>query len=117
MRRLSPDAAPLERLAAVEQRLADHESRCEERLGEIRASVASTLKAVEGLKSRFWTISVALLAWALAQIWAGSQARLARLEAAPPEAAGHVRDVGGDVVRPVGHQLGETLKVSGEQGP
>jgi hypothetical protein len=75
-----------ERLASLEQRLTDHESRCEERLTEIKASAANTLKAVEGLKSRFWAITVALLAWALAQIWTGSQTRLAHLEAAPPAA-------------------------------
>jgi len=75
-------AAPTgpERLAAVEQRLADHEARCEERLGEIRHTAADTLKAVEGLKNRFWVIALSLLAWAMAQVWAGNQARLAHLE-------------------------------------
>ncbi|WP_372785015.1 hypothetical protein [Phenylobacterium sp.] len=58
----------------------DHESRCEERLGEIRASAAGTLKAVEGLKNRFWAIALSLLAWALAQVWAADQGRVARLE-------------------------------------
>jgi hypothetical protein len=76
-----------ERLAALEQRLSDHESRCEERLGEIKASAANTLKAVEGLKNRFWAIALSLLAWAMAQLWAGSQARVARLEAVRPAAA------------------------------
>jgi len=78
----------LERLAALEQRLSDHESRCEERLGEIRTSAAGTLKAVEGLKSRFWAIALSLLAWAMAQVWAGNQARLAGLEASRPAAFG-----------------------------
>lgn len=72
-----------ERLASLEQRLTDHEARCEERLGEIKTSASHTLKAVEGLKSRFWAITVALLAWAMAQLWAGSQARLAPLELRP----------------------------------
>ena len=76
-------AIQAERLAALEQRLTDHESRCEERLGEIKASAATTLKAVEGLKSRFWAIVLSLLAWALAQVWATSQAQIARLEARP----------------------------------
>ena len=71
-----------ERLASVEQRLSDHEARCEERLGEIKASAAGTLKAVEGLKSRFWAIALSLLAWAMAQVWAGSQTRVSRLEGA-----------------------------------
>lgn len=84
---------PTERLAALEQRLNDHESRCEERLTEIKASAASTLKAVEGLKNRFWTITLALLAWALAEVWAGSQARLDHLEAARPAAIQEVADV------------------------
>jgi hypothetical protein len=79
-----------ERLASLEQRLTDHESRCEERLGEIKASASSTLKAVEGLKSRFWAIALALLAWAFAQVWSSNQARLAHLEAARPLA---VQDV------------------------
>lgn len=72
------------RLATLEQRLTDHESRCEERLAEIKATTAGTLKAVEGLKSRIWTIALSLLAWALAQVWAGEQARLQRLEARAP---------------------------------
>lgn len=79
-----------ERLASLEQRLTDHESRCEERLSEIRASSASTLRAVEGLRSRFWAITVAVLAWALAQVWAADQARVQRLEAARAMEAIHV---------------------------
>lgn len=82
-----------ERLISLEQRVTDHESRCEERLGEIKASAANTLKAVEGLKNRFWAISLALLAWAMAQVWAGDQARVARLEAAHPAALQEVADV------------------------
>ena len=73
-----------ERLAALEQRLSDHEARCEERLGEIRATAASTLQAVEGLKSRSWGVVAALLAWALAQIWTANTARVERLESARP---------------------------------
>lgn len=75
-----------ERLAALEQRLGDHEARCEERLAEIKASAQSTLRAVEGLKNRFWAIALSLLAWAMAQLWAGSQARVAGLEAHPQPA-------------------------------
>lgn len=76
-----------ERLAAVEQRIADHEARCEERLAEIKTSVSSTLKAVEGLKNRVWAIVLSLLAWALAQLWTAEQARVARLEPPPAIAA------------------------------
>ena len=72
-----------ERLAAVEQRLSDHETRCEERLADIKLTVGGVLKAVEGLKSRSWAIVIALLAWALAQVWSANQARVERLEAAP----------------------------------
>lgn len=75
-----------ERLATLEQRLDDHEARCEERLVEIRATAASTLSAVEGLKSRAWGVAAALLAWALAQIWSANADRFDRLEAARPEA-------------------------------
>ncbi len=71
-----------ERLATLEQRLADHEARCEERLGEIRAAAASTLRAVEGLKSRSWGLVLALLAWALAQVWSANTVKLDHLEAA-----------------------------------
>jgi hypothetical protein len=71
-----------ERLAALEQRLTDHESRCEERLSEIKATSASTLAAVEGLKGRVWAIVISLLAWAMAQVWATSEARVSHLEAA-----------------------------------
>jgi hypothetical protein len=81
-----------ERLASLEQRLTDHESRCEERLGEIKTSAANTLKAVEGLKNRFWAIALSLLAWALAQVWAVEQGRVARLEAVQPAAVMEVAD-------------------------
>jgi hypothetical protein len=84
MRSQPRDRSSLERLASLEQRLTDHESRCEERLAEIRASAGNTLKAVEGLKSRFWAIVLSLLAWALAQLWAADQARVGRLEATRP---------------------------------
>jgi len=82
-----------ERLAALEQRISDHEARCEERLGEIKATVASTLVAVEGLKSRSWGVVAALLAWALAQIWSANAARVERLEAVRPPAAQEAIDV------------------------
>ncbi|MFZ5720301.1 MAG: hypothetical protein ACOY5Y_12675 [Pseudomonadota bacterium] len=73
-----------ERLAALEQRLTDHEARCEERLTEIKATAASTLQAVEGLKSRSWGLAAALLAWALAQLWSANATRMDRLEAVRP---------------------------------
>jgi hypothetical protein len=79
-----------ERLAAVEQRLTDHEARCEERLGEIRTAAASTLRAVEGLKGRAWGVAAALLAWALAQLWSANAMRLERLEAGRPAHAQEV---------------------------
>lgn len=77
-------ATQSERLAALEQRLGDHEARCEERLAEIKSTAASTLQAVEGLKTRSWGVAAALLAWALAQIWSASTERVERLEAARP---------------------------------
>ena len=86
-------ATQSERLAALEQRLGDHEARCEERLAEIRVTAASTLRAVEGLKSRSWGVAAALLAWALAQVWSASAARVERLEAARPAVAREVIDV------------------------
>lgn len=75
---------PSERLAALEQRLSDHEARCEERLVEIKATAASTLHAVEGLKNRTWGVAAALLAWAMAQLWSANATRFERLEAARP---------------------------------
>jgi hypothetical protein len=87
---------PSERLATLEQRLTDHESRCEERLAEIKTTTAGTLKAVEGLKGRIWTIALSLLAWALAQVWAGEQSRLQRLEAAAPAMLQEAADVARD---------------------
>lgn len=75
-----------ERLATLEQRLGDHEARCEERLAEIKATAASTLQAVEGLKSRSWGIAAALLAWALAQLWSANSTKIERLEAGRPPA-------------------------------
>lgn len=56
----------MERLAALEQRLEDHEARCEERLADIKATLGSTLLAVEGLKNRALALAACLLAWALA---------------------------------------------------
>ena len=76
-----------ERVAAVEQRVSDHEGRCEERLGEIKITAASTLKAVEGVRGRIWAIVIALLAWALAQVWTTQTDRMDRLEARPAAAA------------------------------
>ena len=81
-----------ERLAALEQRLGDHEARCEERLGEIRATGANTLRAVESLKARTWGMALALLAWALAQVWSANTQRLDRLEAARPAQVMEVAD-------------------------
>ena len=74
---------PSERMGILEQRLMDHEATCAERLAEIKAAAASTLAAVEGLKTRSWTMVVALLAWALAQLWSANQARLDRVEPTP----------------------------------
>ncbi len=85
-------ASQSERLASLEQRLTDHESRCEERLGEIKASASNTLKAVEGLKNRFLAIALSLLAWAFAQVWSSNQARLSHIEAAQPLAVQAVAD-------------------------
>lgn len=63
-----------ERISKLEQRIQDHESRCEERLGEIKATASATQKAVEGLQTRFLAIAGALLVWALAQVWTTLQA-------------------------------------------
>ena len=71
---------PSERLAALEQRLGDHEARCEERLAEIKATAGSTLRAVEALKGRAGGLMAALLAWALAQLWSANAVRMDRLE-------------------------------------
>lgn len=84
---------PSERLATLEQRLTDHEARCEERLAEIKAAAASTLRAVEGLKGRSWAMVAALLAWALAQVWSANAARLDRLETMRAAAIREVADV------------------------
>jgi len=73
-----------ERLAALERGLSDHESRCEERLGEIKALVAKTDASVEKMNGRSWAIVAALLAWALAQLWAANEERADRLERARP---------------------------------
>lgn len=76
-----------ERLSALEQRIQAHEDRCEERLAEIRAVSASTLRAVESLRNRAWATAAALLAWALAQLWSANADRLGRLEAGGTAAA------------------------------
>lgn len=61
-------ATQAERLAAVEQRIADHESRCEERLAEIKADGAATRQAVDSLKNRIWLVLLALLGWAMTML-------------------------------------------------
>lgn len=74
-------ATSTERLAALEQRLGDHEARCEERLADIKSTVGSTLSAVEGLKNRALALAAALLAWALAQLWSDNAHHFQRLDA------------------------------------
>lgn len=74
----------INRLPAFIRQVSDHEARCEERLVEIKATAASTLHAVEGLKNRTWGVAAALLAWAMAQLWSANATRLERLEAARP---------------------------------
>jgi hypothetical protein len=54
-----------ERLAAVEQRIADHESRCEERLFEIKADGAATRATVEKLQGFVVSLIVAVCGFAL----------------------------------------------------
>jgi hypothetical protein len=78
-------ATQSERLSALEQRVADHEARCEERLAEIRATGATHAARCRGLKNRTWGVVAALLAWALAQVWSANAERVGRLEAARPE--------------------------------
>jgi hypothetical protein len=72
-----------EKVAALEQRLRDHEGRCEERLAEIKAVATDTKAAVEGLKARSWGIVIAILAWALSQMWIAQQARIEHIEQKP----------------------------------
>lgn len=79
-----------ERISALEQRIKDHESRCEERLGEIKETAKATQKSVEGLQTRFLAIAGALLIWALAQVWATVQAP----PQAPPTQTVNVRPAG-----------------------
>lgn len=73
----------INRLPAFIRQVTDHEARCEERLTEIKATAASMLRAVEGLKGRAWGVVAALLAWALAQLWSANAVRLERLESPP----------------------------------
>jgi hypothetical protein len=62
-----------ERIAAVEQWQSDHEKRCEERLSEIKTKISR-------LEVASWSIVVGLLAWAMAQVWSGAEARIEKLE-------------------------------------
>lgn len=77
-----------ERVGIVEQRMNDHETRCEERMKSINATANNTLQAVESLKTRAWGIAAAMLAWALVQVWSQNDARVKQLEAphSPPAA-------------------------------
>ncbi len=89
-------ATSTERLAALEQRLGDHEARCEERLADIKVSVGSTLSAVEGLKNRALALAAALLAWALAQLWSDNAHHFRRLESGMSMAAQEIGAVRAD---------------------
>ena len=72
-------------------------------MAEIKRSVASTLAAVEGLKTRSWGVAAALLAWALAQLWSANAVRLERLEAVRPPPTSVVASHG---VAPVSRSAG-----------
>ncbi|PZQ57969.1 MAG: hypothetical protein DI570_18880 [Phenylobacterium zucineum] len=80
-----------ERLARAEEWIEGHEKRCEERQlamgreirdlktshaefkGEVRAATGKVEDAIEGMKKAAYGLVVALLAWTLAQLWAGVQ--------------------------------------------
>ena len=49
-----------ERLAALERGLSDHESRCEERLADIKDTVASTEAKIDRLEGRITTLILAV---------------------------------------------------------
>lgn len=72
-----------ERIATLENGLNNHESRCEERLKEIKAVASETREAVKGLQARSWALVIAILAWALAQLWVATQDRIERIEDRP----------------------------------
>ena len=69
-----------ERLAQVEEWTRGHERRCEERLEAIHGAIAELKGSLAWQRNALWAVVVALLAWALAQLWATDQRRLDRLE-------------------------------------
>lgn len=57
-----------ERLAALERGLTDHESRCEERLADIKADTGLIGKRVEKLQTWIVGLIVAVAGWALSTL-------------------------------------------------
>jgi hypothetical protein len=76
-----PVTAPApERLAKIEEWAQGHERRCEERLDTIHAAIGELKGAVKWQRNALWGLVIALLAWAMAQLWAANQATLAELK-------------------------------------
>ena len=69
-----------ERLAKIEEWAKGHERRCEERLDAIHDAIGEVKGSLAWQRNALWAVVVALLAWALAQLWTGSQGRIERLE-------------------------------------
>ncbi len=80
-----------ERLAKIEEWAKGHERRCEERLEAIHCAVDEVKGSLAWQRNALWAVVAALLAWALAQLWASSQGRIERLETPAAIAASHAR--------------------------
>lgn len=65
---------------AAQQKIDSHEELCAERYGTINSTLGELKKGQEGHSRAIWGGVIALLAWALAQVWATNQARIESLE-------------------------------------
>lgn len=58
-------------MALTEKGLADHEARCDERQGQMRADIKEVRETLKSLSRSGWGVVLALLAWAAVNIWNG----------------------------------------------
>ena len=62
-----------ERMAAVEKWIEGHERRFDEKWGEAIGAINELKDVVKGWRQAAWGLALALLAWAMVQLWTTNQ--------------------------------------------